>query len=330
MKQGIFSIKLFVFLFLSSLLIGCELSKPLTTDSPINKQTSGANSEATITDLKSVSPSPVIYELTATPEIELPTITVTPLPTVTPKFEIGSTQVSPIDNMVMVYVPSGKFLMGSLEEVENGDEDPVHSVYLDAFWIGQTEVTNGIYAKCVNQAICSPPSDYSSYSRNNYYNNSQYLDFPVVFMTWDQARTFCEWANKRLPTEAEWEKAARGIQGQKYPWGNTEPTTVLANYNGNMNDTDKVGQYPEGASPYGVLDMSGNVWEWVADWYGQEYYSSSPDDNPQGPTKGDYRVLRGGSWFFDAFSMRSAIRIGWKPNDPRVNIGFRCALSTDP
>jgi serine/threonine-protein kinase len=263
--------------------------------------------------------------------------TVTALPT--PGFPqnpgIGSSWTSPLDDMVMVYVPEGEFSMGS----DNGrlDELPVHTVYLDAFWIDQTEVTNRMYALCVAEGAClQPPNS----------GNCSLWDFcPVINVNWDSADAYCQWAGRRLPTEAEWEKAARGTDGRTYPWGNSFPTCSLATLlnlgygtslcasQANWLETTIVGSHPAGASPYGALDMAGNVWEWVNDWYSATYYSQSPGSNPTGPASGDYHVLRGVSWMQNIDSVRSAYRFGFG-SDPNVGgylgIGFRCARNANP
>jgi serine/threonine-protein kinase len=231
------------------------------------------------------------------------------------------------DGMTLLYVPAGEFTMGS--ETGDGDEKPLHTVMLDAFWIDQTEVTNAMYAQCVSdRGACNEPADKGSDARSSYYGNSEFDDYPVIHVYWNDAKTYCEWAGRRLPTEAEWEKAARGDTAFTYPWGNVEPRNDLLNFNNAEGDTTEVGVYPKGASPYGALDMAGNVWEWVADWYDNTYYASSPEVNPSGPSSGEFRVLRGGSWWdFAGADVRSTLR-GW--NDPSfalIDIGFRCALS---
>ena len=241
----------------------------------------------------------------------------------------GATQVSAKDGMVLVYVPAGDFLMGSTDSdpQAQSDEKPQHRVSLDAYWIDRTEVTNAMYALCVSAGACQPPGNTSSYTRINYYGNSQYADYPVIYVDWKNAQAYCGWVGRRLPTEAEWEKAARGTDGRIYPWGNGSPSSSLLNYNFDFGNTTVVGNYPSGASPYGALDMAGNVWEWVADWYDSSYYANSPSSNPTGPALGQYRVLRGGSWNYEKEYVRSAGR-NW--DGPAVSggfIGFRCALA---
>ncbi len=249
-------------------------------------------------------------------------------PTLTaPALGIGSTMISSKDGMILVYVPEGEFLMGS--EDGYGDESPEHTVYLDAYWIDQTEVTNAQYQQCVEDGACSLPDETYSWSRNDYYGNSAYADYPVIYVNWNQASDYCEWAGRRLPTEAEWEKAARGTDGRTYPWGEKSPNANLANYNENIGDTTEVGSYPAGASPYGALDMAGNVWEWVADWYDDDYYDASPFENPQGPASGFYRAIRGGSWYDIGKFLRAALRDDFDSDYSHPAFGFRCALSPD-
>jgi serine/threonine-protein kinase len=226
--------------------------------------------------------------------------------------------------MKLMYVPAGEFQMGSNNS--NNDDKPVHTVSLDAFWIDQTDVTNAMYAKCVSAGFCQPPSNISSSTQPSYYDNRQFADYPVIYVNWSQADTYCKWVGRSLPTEAQWEKAARSTDGRTFPWGE-EIDESLANYNNNVRDTTRVGDYPSGASPYGALDMAGNVSQWVADWYDSKYYQNSPQNNPTGPSSGQYRVLRGGSWLEIGFSSRSAVRVGSDPMIQSIDHGFRCSVS---
>ncbi|MCJ7624282.1 MAG: formylglycine-generating enzyme family protein, partial [Anaerolineaceae bacterium] len=224
-----------------------------------------------------------------------------------------------------VYMPAGEFLMGS----ENGeaDEKPQHTVSLDAYWIDQIEVTNAMYAQCVANGVCRPPASSGSNTQDQYFGNPEYDQHPVIYVTWDDANTYCNWAGRRLPTEAEWEKAARGSDARICPWGNDAPNTSLLNFNWAIGDTTAVSSYPAGVSPYGVFDMSGNVWEWVADWYDSNYYNISPVENPQGPSSGGRRVLRGGSWYYEVNFIRAAFRFSADANSMLNDLGFRCAQS---
>ena len=255
-----------------------------------------------------------------------PSATAVTLPTMLPitvKIEQRGT-----DNAPMVFVLAGEFLMGSAESDKDvGDEEkPQHTVSLDAFRIDQHEVTNAQYKQCVDAGKCTAPSDSSSNTRKSYYGNAQFDNYPVVYVSWQDAKNYCAWAGKRLPTEAEWEKAARGTDGRRYPWGDTFDKSKLNSFENGNKDTTEVGKYPSGASPYGAYDMAGNVWEWTNDWYGENYYASSPKQNPQGPSSGSMRAYRGGSTFNDFLFARAATRFGYSPDDRLPVIGFRCTF----
>ncbi|MEW5719798.1 MAG: SUMF1/EgtB/PvdO family nonheme iron enzyme [Chloroflexota bacterium] len=267
-------------------------------------------------------PTALVPTLAPPPTARAPTATAPPRVTPTPR--AGETRIFAPDNAPMVFVPAGEFSMGSNDY---DDEKPPHTVYLDAFWMDKYEVTNALYKKCVDAGKCTAPSLKTSYTRDSYYGNAQYDNYPVIFVSWDDADKFCAWAGKRLPTEAEWEKVARGTDGRVYPWGSTFDKNLLNSFEGGKGDTTAVGSYPGGASPYGALDMAGNAWEWVADWYSSNIYSSSPRNNPTGPSSGQYRVLRGGSWFSDAACARAASRSYYRYSpDLRADYwGFRCA-----
>jgi formylglycine-generating enzyme required for sulfatase activity len=228
----------------------------------------------------------------------------------------------PID---WVTIPAGDFTMGSTQADPNSDfaEQPRHTVYLDAYRMGKYEVTNQQYAQCEQAGICGLPYDVGRL------RDPAYARHPVVYVPWEDASTFCQWTGGRLPTDAEWEKAARGgLEGRLYPWGDEEPVPARqarngANYDRYSGDIQPVGSYaPNG---YGLYDMAGNVWEWVADWYWFGGYGVSPEKNPQGPESGVDRVLRGGSWLDVAANIRVADREMAAPDYATSVIGFRCA-----
>jgi len=232
------------------------------------------------------------------------------------------TQITDDYGVEMMFVPAGDFQMGSAwyDFSASSDEKPVHTVYLDAYYIDKHEVTNALYKACVNAGVCAQPSDTS------HYNDSQYARHPVVYVDWNQAKAYCEWRGASLPTEAQWEKAARGTDGRTYPWGEGIDS-AFSNYSENVDNTTEVGYYEKGKSPYGVYDMAGNVWEWVNDWYDGMYYQSSPSSNPTGPSSGQYRVLRGGAWYNGDYYVRSAYRSGDNPTYTLNSVGFRCSRS---
>lgn len=292
------------------------------------------------------------YNLDSAQSITTPTFEFSPIPTLqifnpTPT-AFNPTPTSLPDQIIddkgipMLLVPAGEFTMGS----DNLDEEerPVHQVYLDAFYMDKYEVTNHQYKKCVNAGACEPPSKTGSYTRSSYFGNSQYDDYPVNFVDWYQATSYCNWRGARLPTEAEWEKSARGTDARSFPWGSN-----FQCQNGNFDDeirlrdeffipggpncdgyedTAPVGVFENGKSPFEIYDLSGNVWEWVSDWYAENYFTESPYKNPQGPSSGELRVLKGGSWGnYDIHSVHAATRSKSEPTSEYYVIGFRCTLS---
>lgn len=259
-----------------------------------------------------------------------PRSTATPTPTPTALVKKDPT------GHLMVYIPAGKFSMGS----ENGqiDEKPVHEVFLNDYYIDQFEVTNAQYRKCAEEkdSGCDLLTDNFRFQNTT----GDYRNHPVVSVTWAQAETFCEWRGGRLPTEAEWEKAARGNTSNVYPWGNTKPTCDIALFGGcfknssNRLDTMPVGSHPNDLSIYNVYDMGGSVIEWIWDWYSENYYTyfmSLPFPDPMGPDiVMPYRVTRGGGWspdgIVDTNRMRVSDRGYANPTDRYVNFGFRCVI----
>ncbi|UVT16135.1 MAG: SUMF1/EgtB/PvdO family nonheme iron enzyme [Nitrospira sp.] len=225
-----------------------------------------------------------------------------------------------IQDMPMILVPAGEFTMGSLM---GDDEKPVRRIYLNAFYMDKYEVTVGQYARYLEVTDMEEPPDWSIM------NQPQHQRRPVVNVNWEDAVKYCKWAGKRLPTEAEWEKAARGTDGRIYPWGNEAPSRLHANYGRKERDDHMalvpVGSFEEGKSMYGIYDMAGNAWEWVFDWYDHDYYKNGPRKNPIGPAKGDGKVVRGGSWLYVAEFLRSAHRFSAQPTNRYFGYGFRCA-----
>jgi hypothetical protein len=189
----------------------------------------------------------------------------------------------------------------------------------------QTKVTNRMYAQCVAVGSCSMPTEELG---GPVYSNPQYANHPVVGVTWDQSQTYCGWAQGQLPTEAQWEKAARGTQGNAYPWGNDKPGCDLLNLGYCSGRTSEVDAFSTGASPYGLYDMAGNIFEWVGDWYGEAYYNNASSTNPVGPESGEYRSVRGSSFETDFHQVESAIRHYLNPSNHRRDLGFRCAVTT--
>jgi formylglycine-generating enzyme required for sulfatase activity len=245
----------------------------------------------------------------------------------------------------MMLVPAGEFLMGGTDADPKAaaDEKPAHTVHLDAFWIDRTEVTNARYVQFLNalgehisacwarDCVETQVEDEDSHillQGGRYTVESGFEDHPVTEVTWYGAQAFCMWVGARLPTEAEWEKAARGVDGRFYPWGDESPDCDKAQYGDCGGATVPAGSRPKGASPYGALDMSGNVWEWVADWYDPAYYDASPAQNPQGPDLGERKVFRGGSWGYLPTFLRTSDRARNRPTYAGFNVGFRCAAMT--
>jgi formylglycine-generating enzyme required for sulfatase activity len=231
----------------------------------------------------------------------------------------GIARISPRDDMFAHYVPAGPFVMGGDPDSSDTETDelPQHTVTLAGFWIDETEVTNAQYIQCIHAGFCepivSPRPDHTTQPH-----------FPAQGVSYPNAQNYCAWVGRRLPTEAEWEKAARGTQGALYPWGEAAPDRTLANFDFLHGDVLPVGSLPAGASPYGALDMAGNVYEWVLDWFAPDFYTISPLDRPLGPDTGLERVVRGGAWNSDSGSVRASNRFHAFPYRNDFD-GFRCA-----
>ncbi len=269
-----------------------------------------------------------------------------------------------VDHMELIYIPEGDFIMGSSDQDADyaDDEEPQHVVYLDPYWISKTEITNNMFNSCVAAGVCRYDV---SFIINPHYLDPKYRNHPVVYVSWKMAEKYCEWTGGRLPTEAEWEKAARGPDGAIYPWGNDYPSLNLkilkklelmddtenhffhialsdiknlylsvntlfagflnkTNANSVIEDTSPVGAFRGDESYYGVLDMGGNVREWVSDWYDPDYYKYTINQNPAGPEKTEKKVLKGASYLDSFWDSRSAHHFEHKPNSPGAVRGFRC------
>jgi len=244
-----------------------------------------------------------------------------------------------VDPQTTVLVGAGKFWMGCalLDTACSQDEHPRREIYLDAFHIDKTEVTVADYSQCIGRGRCTTPKTSAACN----WGKSDRGDHPINCVDWEQAKAYCAWAGKRLPTDAEWEKAARGTDGRIFPWGD-QPASCSRAVMDNGSDgcgklgTWSVGSKPGGASPHGALDMAGNVWEWVSDWYagpsraGTSYYAALPKRNPKGPVSGTRRVARGGSWLYgggcpeDCEALKASIRGSFTPRGRHKDVGFRC------
>ncbi len=288
-------------------------------------QTGAAESVIAAASRVTPTPSPTLTPSPLPSETALPIPTATDTPTPTPTIAPGAVLTSTVDGMVLRYVPAGEFYMGSSRQTDPDavkNEQPQRSVFVNAFWIDQTEVTNAQFETCVTAGVCTQPT-------SSRYVDPRYGNYPVVTVTWFQASDYCAWAGRRLPTEAEWEKAARGTGSKRiWPWGNNAPNGRLANYNKSQTNTVAVGSYPGGASPYGALDMAGNAWEWVSDYYAEDYYQTTSEaginTDPTGPKEGFFRVTRGGAYLSDATYIRLAVRLETSPVRVAGYIGFRC------
>ncbi len=285
----------------------------------------------------------------STPEATVPSFATSPSPsavtlTLPPDDVPVDVRRNEVDGAEMVLIPAGSFRMGSDPQGDPyfwGAESPMHEVALDSYWIYRTEVRNRMYRRCVEEGGCPWPAKVYSRTEPDYYTNLRFMAYPVIYVSWYAAAAYCRWAGGRLPTEAEWEKAARGRDGRLFPWGNEPPDGKKANYcarecplaslrdqsqSDGYRATAPVRLFPEGSSPYGVFDMAGNVLEWVSDRFDATYYQWSPTENPLGPESGDRRVVRGGSWASNAEALRTVARASLEASDTLDMVGFRCVV----
>jgi formylglycine-generating enzyme required for sulfatase activity len=343
MKRSFFV--LVIILGISVFLLGCNLSTLLK----------GVIPEKNVTE----APNVVVTTSKTTPEVTNSITVVTETPDQTPNTspDIGSTQVSQKDGMTMVYVPAGDFLMGSVSGVGNANEHPQNTQNVDAFWIDQTEVTNSMFALFIKDTKNKTDAEIAKQSYSFVNDKWQLVEgadwahpfgptttisgfenYPVALVSWKDAFAYCEWVGRTLPTEAQWEKAARGTNGSIYPWGDAVPSGDLVNFadsSSHFSTSDKtindgyefsapVGSFPKGASVYRALDIAGNVWEWVSSL--AQGYPYSATDGRENPTPVGKRLIRGGSWFDAPVSLRAADRYEFDQTYTGLNTGFRCAL----
>lgn len=241
---------------------------------------------------------------------------------------------SPKDGAPLVYIPAGPFPMGVPKGARDGglDERPNHTVYVDAFYMDKYEVTNGRYLQFVTETGHRSPQHPTDPTKNLWKGNmmpESVTNLPVINVDWFDADAYCQWAGRRLPTEAEWEKAAKGNNDWRFPWGDVEPTSEHLNFNQAWRGEAtlvEVGIYEKGKSPYGVYDVAGNVWEWVADWYDPDYYQTSPERNPKGPLTGTDKTIRSSGWHVETPQVRIFTRVKSRPTDRNHSTGFRCAM----
>ena len=242
----------------------------------------------------------------------------------------------------LILIPAGTFTMGSNKRAD--DEKPVHKVYLDAYYISKYEVTNSEYYEFwlslqtvktaeKKEQVPHTPENFTHLSHIGSWSErvSKNPNHPVVGVSWHDAKAYAEWKGMRLPTEAEWEKAARGYTDRTWPWGNAPESFANTSKKGDgyENSIAPVGSFPKGKSYYGVMDMAGNVWEWTADWYSDVYYFHSPKQNPKGPSVGSWRIIRGGSWIDSLARCSTTFRFYLYPNLKTSFVGFRLANTAD-
>ena len=301
MKRMLYYFSLFT--ALSVVLSSCEgfLQSPPATKAPVTL------------------PSATVAPPTATEPPATEAAVLQPIDLAGPAMELGSKYMY-VDGSILVAVPGGPFLMGYKNF---GDKE--HTVTVGDFWIYSSKVTNGQYARCVEAGLCSAPN----LANDKDFNNPKQINLPVTGVNYDQGAAYCTYVHGRLPTEAEWEKTARGPDGNLFPWGDGSPTCDLLNFNFCKSKPTDVTAYPKGVSYYSALDMSGNTREWVADWFSAKYYDEAPDTDPLGPKLGDKRSVRGSSYQDSADPSISAHRFSLKPTENLPDLGFRCVVE-DP
>jgi formylglycine-generating enzyme required for sulfatase activity len=322
---------------------------------PVSQHTAVIQTDQVLINTATVMPTttPMLVLATASPTIQLgtstphPQVTDTSEPTATLPLGLGSSFVRDIDGMPMNYIPAGTFLMGSVnnDPYAFAHEKPQHEVFLNAFWMDVYEVSNKMFSKFVLDTGYQTDAERQGYSYmydsswkwtpvndinwRNPMGPGTYADaeLPVVHVTYFDAEAYCHWVGARLPTEAEWEKAARGEDGRIFPWGNDFNSSYL--HSDSSNGPVSVYLFPEGVSPYGIYNMAGNAFDWTSDWYRSDYYTVSSRDNPTGPSGGEYRVVRGGSWNNSMKNVRSAHRDKSMPELSNHLLGFRCAMGAE-
>jgi formylglycine-generating enzyme required for sulfatase activity len=272
-----------------------------------------------------VPPSPTATQVPATEQIEA---TVVPVEIVVPTETSFPSEIKDAKNVTMVYIPAGEFTMGNDDSGDVGSR-PTHKVSVGAFYIDKYEVTNEAYDACVYAVECRRPLQVGSATRNTYFKNDVFAKYPVINVDWKMATAYCEWRGARLPTEAEWEKAARGTQDQRiYPWGDTAVDCSFANIHGCTGDTVPVDQYETGQSVYGVYGMSGNVWEWTSSL--SKLYPYDATDGREDPATRGERIARGGAWHAfggNGENVRVDTRLPLDPGYGGLYVGIRCATS---
>ncbi len=282
---------------------------------------SGCNAPTpTIVATELPTEAPTIAPVEAAPSETPPTLVEVPIDLAGPPMEVGSKYLY-VDGSVIVAVPGGPFLMGN----NNIAQTPEREVTLGDFWIYSSEVTNSQYALCVNAGKCSQPN----LQKNLLYEDYRSANIPVVGVNYQQSVDYCSFVHGRLPSEAEWEKSARGPDGNLFPWGDQAPSCTLLNYNFCKGKSLDIQSYPDGVSFYGLFDMSGNVREWVADWYDLNYYQDAPLEDPLGPELGDKRSIRSSSFEDSGDTAFPSNRFAFKPTESLPDLGFRCVVD-DP